>query len=637
MKSVTFADNSLEVIGPSAFFGCAIENIVLPSSVTTIGESAFEGCSDLTSVTLPAGVTTISKSAFETCTSLETINLENITEIGAEAFKNCSALSRVLLPEGLETIGESAFYFSDDGNFGDGLEYINIPSTVKSLGNQFLTMTDDGVIVSAVADASIFTNTAISGFGDATLIYPAEYADAYEQAGLGPGSDLTTTGYGISISNTAVVEVGKTLTVTTTVPTGYKLTANSGNDTIAIAALSDDGSTLTITGVAQGTTTISVSIVSNDESITLVTKTCAVTVATAVVPVESVSLDQGKLNLYVGDHATLTATVLPANATDKAVTWQSSNTAVATVDQNGLVKAVGPGTAIITATAGGKTATCVVTVTTYFVPTQPGAGSSSYNVSVASATHGKVAVSPTAAPAGTLVTVTTTPDAGYQLASLTVTAASGVQQTLTPLGNGKFTFTMPASSVTVAAVFQAEAAAAPTEPTAPDGWVNPFTDVTTNAWYYDAVGYASANGLMGGTSATTFAPESPMNRAMVWTVIARLAGQTITGANWVEDARTWAMAQGVSDGTNPDANVTREELVTMLYRYAGSPEMNVPELGLINGYPDSADISDWAQNAFAWALSTGIIDGRDGKLAAGDSVTRAEAATILARFHMLSK
>lgn len=93
----------------------------------------------------------------------------------------------------------------------------------------------------------------------------------------------------------------------------------------------------------------------------------------------------------------------------------------------------------------------------------------------------------------------------------------------------------------------------------------------------------------------------------------------------------------MSDGTNPDGNVTREELVTMLYRYAGSPEMNVPELGLINGYPDSADISDWAQNAFAWALSTGVIDGRDGKLAAGESVTRAEAATILARFHMLSK
>ena len=151
------------------------------------------------------------------------------------------------------------------------------------------------------------------------------------------------------------------------------------------------------------------------------------------------------------------------------------------------------------------------------------------------------------------------------------------------------------------------------------------------------MGYANANGLMGGTSATTFAPNGAMNRSMVWTVIARLAGQTISGANWAEDAKAWAVAQGVSDGTNPDGNVTREELVTMLYRYIGSPVMNVPELGLINSYPDAASVSDWAQNALAWALSRGIIDGRDGKLASGESVTRAEAATILARFHLLTK
>ena len=125
-----------------------------------------------------------------------------------------------------------------------------------------------------------------------------------------------------------------------------------------------------------------------------------------------------------------------------------------------------------------------------------------------------------------------------------------------------------------------------------------------------------------------------MNRSMVWTVIARLAGQTIGGITWAEDAKAWAVAQGVSDGTNPDGTVTREELVTMLYRYIGSPAMNVPELGLIGNYPDSAAVSAWAQEALAWALSRGIIDGRDGKLAAGSPVTRAEAATILARFHL---
>ena len=354
-----------------------------------------------------------------------------------------------------------------------------------------------------------------------------------------------------------------------------------------------------------------------------------------LIPATGITLDKAELQMYIDGIEKLTATVTPENTTDTIV-WSSDDETVATVD-NGLVTAVGPGTATITAKAGDKEATCAVTVTTYFVPTQPGAGSSSYHVSVASAANGKVTVNPAAATAGTLVTVTATPDGGYELASLTVTTVAGQAGPLTAQGNNKYTFTMPAGNVTVTAVFQAEAPAAPTEPTAPAGWVNPYTDVAVNDWFYDAVGYASANGLMSGTSATTFSPDSPMSRAMVWTVLARAAGQTISGESWAEDARTWAIAQGVSDGTNPDGAVSREELVTMLYRYAGSPEMNVPELALIGNYPDSADVSGWAESAFAWAISKGVIEGRDGKLAAGDSITRAEAATILARFHLLTK
>ena len=173
--------------------------------------------------------------------------------------------------------------------------------------------------------------------------------------------------------------------------------------------------------------------------------------------------------------------------------------------------------------------------------------------------------------------------------------------------------------------------------TAPDDWVNPYSDVAAGTWYYDAVSYVSANGLMGGVGGSSFDPSGSMNRSMVWTVIARLAGETITGSTWAADARAWAVSQGISDGASPDGSVTREELVTMLYRYTGSPEISVSEQGLIGNYPDGVDVSAWAQNAFAWALSQGVIDGRDGKLAAGESITRAEAATILARFHLLSR
>ena len=141
---------------------------------------------------------------------------------------------------------------------------------------------------------------------------------------------------------------------------------------------------------------------------------------------------------------------------------------------------------------------------------------------------------------------------------------------------------------------------------------------------------------MSGTSATTFDPDSPMSRAMVWTVIARLAGENISGENWAEDARAWAMAAGVSDGTNADGTISREEIVTMLYRYAGSPAVSTSELSL-RQYPDGGGVSDWARSAMAWAVSAGIIEGRDGKLAADEALTRAEAAAILGRVHLMSR
>lgn len=202
-------------------------------------------------------------------------------------------------------------------------------------------------------------------------------------------------------------------------------------------------------------------------------------------------------------------------------------------------------------------------------------------------------------------------------------------------------FTMPNSDVTVAVTFRLvsgdSTAGGALTIAIPDGWVNPYSDVAADAWYNDAVGYASAKSLMGGVGNNAFDPEGSINRSMVWTVIARLAGQTIGGITWAEDAKAWAVTRGVSDGTDPNGDVTREELVTMLYWYAGSPAMDVSELGFIGNYPDSADVSDWAQDAFAWAISEGFIDGRDGQLAPGAPVTRAEAATILARIHVLSK
>ena len=157
-----------------------------------------------------------------------------------------------------------------------------------------------------------------------------------------------------------------------------------------------------------------------------------------------------------------------------------------------------------------------------------------------------------------------------------------------------------------------------------------FADVAEGAWYYDAVSYVYANGLMDGVSASEFAPEANMTRAMVWTILARIDGETITGEGWAEAARAWAMESGVSDGTDPNGLVTREQFATMLYRYAGSPAAG----GMaISEFTDGASVSDYATDAVTWALSEGVLTGMgDGILAPQGTATRAQAAAMLMRF-----
>ena len=1044
ITTVTFPESSTRtVIAANMFKGCTnLTSITLPDSLTTIEAFAFYGCTGLTKLEIPAGVTTIGQSAFASASNLNSISLSSaLTELGTfafsgcskleaitipdqlkvvpdRAFNSCSGLKTVNLPNGLLEIGDSAFYGTsalEDINIPEGTTVIGseafassglkkavIPASVTSIGtssfpvHQFdrvYIMLPTNFTVTGSGSKNIYQSNL--SYSNVTVYCPADMADTHQSMLGGNNGGATIHTYGISLSDT-ILSIGESYSPEVTKPSDVILTAESDSTFVTI----DQTNGLVITAAAPGTATITVRLKLGE--LVLLEKTCQITVAPAVVPVESISLEPTELNLYVGDHATLTATVEPSDATDKAVTWESgnatvatvnengvvtaqsegtatitakagdkmavcevtviysdvtsvtlnesslslaeggsatltatvlpasadqtvtwssSNEAVASVDENGVVTAVSEGTATITATAGGKTATCTVTVTnegavlpaveeskpsvsgsitdegdkktasdvagsvaadnaitsaaqsaanslnnssekeeliadgeeklnvsgddtvslytqtylaieatglakdehdavtsitlditpmmrvvastatnsadiklesngdtnavvvkdaeelkitapaeitvtlprnfaTYTVYVKHQASSGTYfykavadsngnltftsyhgfspftfsltneavaevnnvgyasfqeavdavqdgqtitvyrsglsatvsgnktfyvsladgvsqyptltaadgyvlldngngiytvykrpassggvtppthDISVDSGSHGDVEVWPEEAKQGTTVTITATPDKGYEVAEVIVTAENSKEVTVTDKGNNKYTFMMPGSDVTIEVTFQPVSGGSTSGDltiTAPAGWVNPYTDVAANAWYYDAVGYATANGLMGGVGSNAFDPSGSMNRAMVWTVIARLAGQSISGSTWAEDARAWAVAQGISDGTNPDGAVSREELVTMLYRYAGSPAMNVPELGLIGNYPDSADVSGWAESAFAWAISKGIIEGRDGKLAAGEVLTRAEAATILARFHLLTK
>lgn len=158
----------------------------------------------------------------------------------------------------------------------------------------------------------------------------------------------------------------------------------------------------------------------------------------------------------------------------------------------------------------------------------------------------------------------------------------------------------------------------------------PFTDVAEGDWFYDYVAYVYANGLMDGVSATEFNPDGNMTRAMVWAILARVDGETVTGANWADTAREWAMANGVSEGENASGYVTREQLATMLWRYAGEPETDGSGVGV---FDDGETVSVWAFDAMSWALNNGVITGvSDDALLPANTATRAQCAAMLMRF-----
>ena len=225
-------------------------------------------------------------------------------------------------------------------------------------------------------------------------------------------------------------------------------------------------------------------------------------------------------------------------------------------------------------------------------------------ITVTQPSNGTVKVNPSNGSAGTLITVTATPDEGYELAYITVDGEK-------ISGN---TFRMPDTAVTVTAVFVPESF--------------PFVDVKSGDWFYDYVAYVYANGLMDGTSATTFEPNATLTRAMVWTIIARTEGvDTDGGATWYAKAQEWVTAMGISDGENPSAAITRQELVTMLWRLSGEPVVNYALTA-----PDADVISSWALEAMRWAVSEGIVEGDEtGLIHPTATCTRAEAAAILMR------
>ena len=160
-----------------------------------------------------------------------------------------------------------------------------------------------------------------------------------------------------------------------------------------------------------------------------------------------------------------------------------------------------------------------------------------------------------------------------------------------------------------------------------------FTDVPAASWAADAVAFATARELFSGTGGGAFTPGGDMTRAMLATVLARYEGvDTSGGSSWYEAGMAWAVSQGISDGTSPNAPITREQLATMLYRYAAAAGQDTSASGSLSAFSDGSSVSGYAREAMAWAVGSGLISGDGGALNPAGSATRAQVAAILMRF-----
>ena len=267
---------------------------------------------------------------------------------------------------------------------------------------------------------------------------------------------------------------------------------------------------------------------------------------------------------------------------------------------------------------------------TYVEPSSGGGSSSSsrrYDVSAPSVKHGDVTVSPKSASKGDTVTITVKPDSGYELDTLTVKDASGSKIKVKDKGDGKFTFTMPASKVTVSAEFA-------------EIETLDFADVSTDAYYYEAVKWAAKKGITGGTGDGTFNPNGSCTRAHIVTFLWRAAGSpepksTVSFADVPADsyyakAVAWAVENGITLGTgdgtfSPNATCTRAQSVTFLYRALGTAPTTV------NGFTDVAADAFYA-DAVAWAVESGVTNGTSAStFSPNNGCTRAQIVTFLYR------
>ena len=676
LTTVTFGQG-LETIGSFAFEGSGISGkLIFPDSLKRIKDYAFSNCLGITEIDFPEGNATIEYAAFTGDTGVQKIKIplseiqfdklnnggywiftqykenkletivvgtapkENsmslfanslaglktivigtgVSEINNYAFQNSTSLESALYPSDLVIDNEeksnqklidvgTKYTVAANGSMGQNTEQAMLtfetPEGKTCPAVTYLSTNESAVTVDAngkiKAVGSVGQKATIKAQYDGTT-----FAKVDVTIGTSAGEDFYSIDPVIADQTYTGTELKPAVKVTKNgevIETGYSV-EYSANTNVGTAT-----ATVKVGDTVIGTATFNI---------------------VKAKPTVKITADQTSL---VGS-GTVKLTVTPNGVpTEGKIEVTCDNGITVTKNEDGTFSAALPNetkTYTFTASYDGDanhekaSDTCVVSVT--YKGSSHHSSSTSNTVSASTASNGKVSLDKSTAKKGDTVTVTVTPDAGYQLDKLTVTDAKGKTVDVTDKGDGKYTFTMPDSKVTITPTFSKIEDVKPSK--------NGFDDVASSDWFADAVKYVADKGLMNGTDDNQFSPNASTTRGMLMTVLARYAGEDTTGgAAWYEKGMNWAKAKGVSDGTNPNADITREQLVTMLYRYAGTPTAN----GSLSDFSDAASVSSYAANAMQWAVANGIVNGSNGKLNPQNNATRAEVAAILMRFCEMSK
>ena len=626
--------NGVKEIGTSAFNTCSNMkgDLVIPASVTSVGESAFhstgfDGALNIqaqikeipdsefsgaafTSVVFSGSVKRIDKSSFKDCHNLTSaIFSDNVEDIGDYAFSGCTKLTSVTFGKGLQVIGKSAF--ANSGLSGK----LMLPDSLKRIDEY------------AFANCPHISEITLPE-GSMTIGYAAFYQNTGVQTIRIPLSEIQfeksedASGYHIfTFNNTDTTHTLETIVVgTAPAESSMSLFSNSlaGLKTIVIG-----------TGVSE----------INDYAFG-----SAKLLERALYPKE-LKID----NLWNGNHylidvgtkytvaangnmgqnteqAMLTFET-PEGKTCPTVTYLSTNESAVTVDKSGKIKAIGSvgQKATIKAQYDGTTFAKVDVTIGVMID----GAFYSINPVIADQTYTGLPLTPAVEVTadGQLITEGFTVEYVNNINVGTATATVKVGDAV--VGTATFQIVAPPPAPVIPVTPSAPAQL----PFNPDAGKTKFTDVAGNAWYASAVNYAVDKGLMNGTGEGEFSPEAATTRGMIVTILARLDGKNTSGTPWYQAGQRWAMEYEISDGSNMTGAITREQLVTMLFRYAVKNGLEAVTLSEnLTQFTDASDISAWAVSAMQWAVGQGLIQGSNGQLRPQANASRAEVATILMRF-----